>query len=197
MTRDDVLFWLSLAWFVAFCGAVIWVIISTLKSTLQLREQQRPRPWGNRGSSTPMRVRCVRGGRSNTCASLDGESGRRNCTARRRSDPTVRGIDFKSKNFRSEMALAQEATFWLQIARPRDRAWCRAVRPASHSQRSVAAVAGKQSTPCELRRRTRPMFSILATDKNRRPQIELFPPPGSWMGVRWCQFCLCRAAICA
>jgi hypothetical protein len=44
------------------------VIISTLKSTLQLREQQRPRPWGNRGSSTPMRVRCVRGGVDQTHA---------------------------------------------------------------------------------------------------------------------------------
>jgi hypothetical protein len=24
--RDDVLFWLSLAWFVALCGAAIWVL---------------------------------------------------------------------------------------------------------------------------------------------------------------------------
>ena len=26
MTRDDVLVWLSLAWFVALCGAAIWVL---------------------------------------------------------------------------------------------------------------------------------------------------------------------------
>jgi hypothetical protein len=26
MTRDDVLFWLSLVWFVALCGAAIWVL---------------------------------------------------------------------------------------------------------------------------------------------------------------------------
>jgi hypothetical protein len=25
LTRDDVLVWLSLAWFVALCGAAIWV----------------------------------------------------------------------------------------------------------------------------------------------------------------------------
>ena len=30
MTRDDVLFWLSLAWFVAFCGAAIWVLLFPL-----------------------------------------------------------------------------------------------------------------------------------------------------------------------
>ena len=26
MNRDDVLVWLSLAWFVALCGAAIWVL---------------------------------------------------------------------------------------------------------------------------------------------------------------------------
>jgi hypothetical protein len=26
MTRDDVLVWLSFAWFVALCGAAIWVL---------------------------------------------------------------------------------------------------------------------------------------------------------------------------
>jgi hypothetical protein len=26
MDRDDVLFWLSLVWFVVLCGAAIWVI---------------------------------------------------------------------------------------------------------------------------------------------------------------------------
>ena len=26
MDRDDVLFWLSLVWFVALCGAAIWVL---------------------------------------------------------------------------------------------------------------------------------------------------------------------------
>jgi hypothetical protein len=28
MTRHDVLFWISIAWFVALCGAVIWVLFS-------------------------------------------------------------------------------------------------------------------------------------------------------------------------
>ena len=28
MNRDDVLVWLSLAWFVALCGAAIWVLFS-------------------------------------------------------------------------------------------------------------------------------------------------------------------------
>ena len=28
MNRDNVLFWLSLAWFVALCGAAIWVLFS-------------------------------------------------------------------------------------------------------------------------------------------------------------------------
>ena len=28
MTRDDVLVWLSFAWFVALCGAAIWVLFS-------------------------------------------------------------------------------------------------------------------------------------------------------------------------
>ena len=28
MKRDDVLVWLSLAWFVALCGAAIWVLFA-------------------------------------------------------------------------------------------------------------------------------------------------------------------------
>jgi hypothetical protein len=28
MNRDDVLVWLSLAWFVALCGAAIWVLFA-------------------------------------------------------------------------------------------------------------------------------------------------------------------------
>ena len=26
MNRDDVLFWISIAWFVALCGATIWLL---------------------------------------------------------------------------------------------------------------------------------------------------------------------------
>jgi hypothetical protein len=32
MERDDVLFWLSIAWFVAFCGAMTWMLFTPLSA---------------------------------------------------------------------------------------------------------------------------------------------------------------------
>ncbi len=37
MNRDDVLVWLSLAWFVALCGAAIWPAMAEIDDPLGLR----------------------------------------------------------------------------------------------------------------------------------------------------------------